>query len=77
MALALNINLRIVDEHYVVDDCGKVKALELYTHYRQWCEVNGEKYVSQAVFGKELKRLGITRERDRSGYYYKLSARPL
>ncbi len=65
-----------VDEHYVVDADGKIYAKQVYTDYRQWCEENGENYVSQTVFGKELQRLGIVRERDRSGYYYTLTVRP-
>lgn len=64
-----------VDEHYVVDEHGKIYAQTVYNDYRNWCEMNGEKYVSQTVFGKELQRLGIARERDRSGYYYTLTIR--
>lgn len=62
-----------VDEHYTIDANGKVYAQNVYNTYRHWCEMNGEKYVSQTVLGKELQRLGITRERDRSGYYYTLA----
>jgi len=61
-----------VDEHYVVDENGKIYAKDIYQDYRIWCEENGEKYVSNIVFSKELQRLGILRAKDRKGIYYGL-----
>ena len=62
-----------VDENYVVDEFGKVKAKELYQSYRIWCEENGEKYVSNIVFSREMQRLGIDKHEDKNGTQYHLS----
>jgi len=55
-----------------VDENGKIYAKDIYQDYRIWCEENGEKYVSNIVFSKELQRLGILRAKDRKGIYYGL-----
>ena len=62
-----------VDENYVVDEFGKIKAKELYQSYRIWCEENGEKYVSNIVFSREMQRLGIDKHEDKNGTQYHLS----
>ena len=64
-----------VDEYYVVDPNGKLYAQNVYNDYRRWCEMNGEKYVSSIQFGKEMQRLRIDKNRDRSGTYYMLLPR--
>ncbi len=61
-----------VDEYYVTDPDGKVYAKTLYQNYQHWCAENGEKPVSNAIFGKEMRRLGIPKTRDHQGYYYSL-----
>lgn len=61
-----------VEEYYVVDPNGKIYAQNVYNDYRHWCEMNGEKPVSNIIFSKELQRLGVKRERDKHGYYYAL-----
>jgi putative DNA primase/helicase len=62
-----------VDENYVVDEFGKVKARDLYTHYRQWCEACGEKYVAERLFSQEMQRLHIEKDRLKNANYYRLS----
>ena len=61
-----------VNEHYVVDENGKIYAKDIYQDYRIWCEENGEKYVSNIALGKELQRLGIEKRKDMHGVYYHL-----
>lgn len=61
-----------VDEYYVKDSDGKVYAKTLYQNYQHWCAENGEKAVSNIVFGKEMQRLVIPKTRGRQGYYYAL-----
>ena len=61
-----------VEAYYTIDTNGKIYAQNVYNDYRHWCEMNGEKYVSSILFGKELQRLGVKRERDKHGYYYAL-----
>ena len=64
---------QFVDENYVVDAYGKIYAKRVYTDYRQWCEENGEKYVSNVQFSKELLRLGIEKHKDKHGTFYGLA----
>ena len=64
-----------VEEYYVVDPNGKIYAQNVYNDYRHWCEMNGEKYVSNIIFSKELQRLGIARTKDRNGIVYGLVPR--
>ena len=64
---------QFVDENYVVDAHGKIYAKRVYTDYRQWCEENGEKYVSNVQFSKELLRLGIEKHKDKHGTFYGLA----
>lgn len=61
-----------VDEYYVVDTSGKVYAKNIYQDYRNWCDANGEKCVSNITLGKELQRLGIKKSRDTTGIFYTL-----
>jgi putative DNA primase/helicase len=61
-----------VEEHYIKDPDGKVYAKTLYQNYQHWCAENGEKAVSNIVFGKEMQRLAIPKTRGRQGYYYAL-----
>jgi len=47
-----------------------VRAKELYEAYRQWCDECGQGTYSQHRFGKALAERGITREKDRAGWFY-------
>mgnify|MGYP003302352227 CR=1 FL=1 len=64
-----------VEEYYTIDTNGKIYAQNVYNDYRHWCEMNGEKYVSNIIFSKELQRLGIARTKDRNGIVYGLVPR--
>ena len=63
---------QFVDENYVVDAHGKIYAKRVYTDYRQWCEENGEKYVSKRIFAQEMQRLNIEKSRDSKINFYRL-----
>ena len=64
-----------VEEYYVVDPNGKIYAQNVYNDYRHWCEMNGEKYVSNVIFSRELLRLGIEKYKDKRGTFYGLMPR--
>lgn len=51
----------------------KVVAGKLYTAYKAWCEVNGQKFASQRTFGDKLGELGFKKER--GNYYHYLDVR--
>ena len=63
-----------MDENYVVDENGKIYAQNVYNTYRHWCEMNGEKYVSNVIFSREMQRLGVQKHKDKHGAYYGLSS---
>jgi hypothetical protein len=44
-----------------------VKSSDLYSHYRQFCNVNGHKYRTSNWFGVKLKEYGIEKRRIRNG----------
>ena len=67
-----DVFLRFLNENYVIDENSKIAARTLYQHYQGWCAENGEKAVSNIVFGKEMQRLAIPKTRGRQGYYYAL-----
>jgi putative DNA primase/helicase len=66
-----------LQERYEADVNGKVYAKELYQDYRWWCGDNGERGVSNIVFGKELQRLGLQKDKDRYGIFYSLKKKSL
>ena len=63
---------RFVSEYYEVDASGKLYARGIYRDYKIWCEENGEEVKSQKFLGMELLRLGIKREKDDKGNFYRL-----
>lgn len=53
----ISSSLRFVKDNYVVDDSGFIENVELYDHYRNWCDGNGKKSVNSIRFHKELLRM--------------------
>jgi len=49
----------------VINTNAKARAGELYAAYREWCEKNGEKPVSQRNFGSRLQERGLKSARTR------------
>lgn len=47
-----------------------VQAKDLYQAYRQWCDTNGERSISNNAFGRKMKERGFTRVHKHSGKYY-------
>lgn len=46
------------------------KASYAYKNYRNWCEENCERYISQVRFGEKIAEQGIAKERTKDGWYY-------
>jgi putative DNA primase/helicase len=48
----------------------KVKALDLYTEYKEWCLETGHKHKSSTTIAEDWKRLGFERKRHSGGMYW-------
>jgi phage/plasmid-associated DNA primase len=46
-------------------------ASELFKAYKQWCEANGDRPMSQKAFGRRLTDRGFTRQRGSGGRFYR------
>ena len=55
-----------IEEECVVEGNATVDSNELRRRYKQFCEDNGYKVLSDNNLGKELKRLGVENTRIRS-----------
>ena len=55
-----------IEEECVVEVNAKVDSKELRRRYKQYCEDNGYRVLSDSNLGKELKRLGVENTRKRS-----------
>ena len=55
-----------IEEECVVEGNATVDSNELRRRYKQFCEDNGYKVLSDNNLGKELKRLGINKSRIRT-----------
>lgn len=54
---------------------GDVQASKLYARYRAWCEANGERSLSQTLFGESMHEAGIKREKRSSNFYLGIKLR--
>ena len=54
-----------IEEECVVEVNAKADSNELRSSYKQYCEDNGYKVLSDNKLGQELKRLGINKTRIR------------
>lgn len=59
-----------LEENTSMDKEGMIKSSVLYSHYREWCEENGEKSISSTAFGKALLEKGVDKMRLRNGIHY-------
>ena len=58
-----------ITERCAVATWAKVKASSLYTNYRDWCEMQGEAFVSMKRFGQSVDERGFTK-RTSNGVWY-------
>jgi len=62
------INARLVD-----DPNGSIKAGQLYSHYKLWCENSSSPYLSMKVFGSILSTLYERKDKGDGRYYMGIS----
>jgi putative DNA primase/helicase len=59
---------KFIDERTILADTASVTKTQIYSAYRDWCLENGEKYLPQNSFSREIKaRLGVS-ESESVGY---------
>ena len=59
-----------IEDCCVLDDDARVKTGELYSRYETWCEENGERGLSNAYFGRQIKEHGINRIKSNGIAFY-------
>jgi putative DNA primase/helicase len=52
---------------------GRMKPIDIYTGYRQWCAKNGMSPLNSINFGKGLGRLGFTKRRSGGKEYWRVT----
>jgi putative DNA primase/helicase len=60
-----------VTDRCVKDADAKVKASDLYSEYREWCEANGHRPQSSTRLADDWQRLGFERARIKGSTYYR------
>jgi len=63
----VNPTRRFISEHFEQDRMCSVKAQAAYHHYRNWCQADGYKPMSEKSFGKEIRRAFPLIERKNAG----------
>jgi len=58
-------------ERLIFEELAEVRAATLYQEYRQWCDENGHKPKSSTAMAAEWRRLGLRRDRDGLGTFYR------
>ena len=59
-----------IEERCVMKPGISIRAKALYENYRVWCDESGQCAYSQNRFGKALSERGITKAKDREGWFY-------
>lgn len=54
---------RFLEESCIIDKNSIVPSADLYNSFISWCEINEEEPVSQTMFGRKLRELGINKGR--------------
>lgn len=60
---------RFLDAETVEHEKARIKAGELYKHYKQWSQETGEKMMTLTSFGKRIEDHGIPKEKSNYVYY--------
>ncbi len=60
-----------VADRCVEDADAKMKGSELYSEYKDWCEVNGHRPQSSTRLADDWQRLGFERKRVKGSTYYR------
>ncbi len=68
--LSMDITSIFISEECVLDSNLQTQASSLYFHYQDWCQRNGEKPKSNVRFARDLKQLGLIREKKRNSNYW-------
>jgi putative DNA primase/helicase len=64
------IGLFLADRVESGNDWEEIRAGEMYSAYKVWCEENGYRATNTTRFGRELKTHGIEKVAKRDGKYY-------
>lgn len=56
-----------IDEKCSLDPDAFIMAKDLYLAYKEWCEINGEKMMTNTAFGRELGERGFEKKRASGG----------
>ncbi len=67
----LDLVKRFLEESCIIDKNSIVPSADLYNSFISWCEINEEESVSQTMFGRKLKELGIHKGRKSSMRFWK------
>jgi putative DNA primase/helicase len=59
-----------IEDRCNIDKTNHAKASELYTAYKAWAEINGERAMTNTAFGRELSERGFEKKRDMNGNNY-------
>ena len=59
-----------LDERTARTATATVRAGELYTAYKTWCDGNGEQPMSGQAFGRRVTERGFDKAKDRGGWWY-------
>lgn len=61
---------QFLSDNHPLDPDGRIKASDLYSDYKVWCDDHGERALSQKVLGGRLSERGFQRERRTDGYWW-------
>lgn len=61
---------QFIDECVVKDAAAEIQALTAFECYEKWCENNGERTVTNTMFGRRMTEYGFTKEKKGGRFIY-------